>query len=1048
MIYVSPLKSLAEDIRENLRRPVEGIAETELMEGLFPGASLITAAVRTGDTTSAERRRMLKKPPHILITTPESLYLMLTSASGRNMLRSARALIIDELHAIINTKRGAHLMLSAARLDELCGRRLQRIGLSATVTPLRTAAEYLSPDGAEISAPRQEKKFEIRVVSPFPEGGLLPEGTVWPEIARVAAEVCAGARTAIAFTENRRAAEKLAYYMNERMGEGFALAHHGSVSKEQRRETEEKLRRGEVRLLAATSSMELGIDVGAIDVVLQIGCPRGIASALQRLGRAGHTPGGVSVMRILPRTGPEALYCALTASAAADGLIERARPPQMCLDVLAQHLASMAAAGEYTVEYALEIVRRAYPFREITRGDIEDVLKMLAGDHEHSRDIPARPRINYDRISGTVSGDAYTRLLALSSGGTIPDKGLFTVKNETGVKLGEADEEFTFERRVGDKFLLGAFAWRITAITRDTIVVAPTTPGGAMAPFWRGDWGGRALETGRRFGELLRELSGAADVRGAIAALGADEDSARRAAEHIKDQLDLTGLLPDDRTIIAEHFTDETGIGQLMVHSVFGRRVNAPLALLARAAAQRMTGMDIGEFDDDDGFLLFPFSEGGIPDDVLRAVDGDTAEAYLRAVLPETPLFSMAFRYNAARALMMGAKTSGRSPLWVQRLRAAEMLEAVVKNEKHPLVRETARECFEDFWDVSGAMDILRAIKSGDIHIREVYTDYPSPFSLPLRRAAEATFMYDYAPTPAGIHEAAREAGGEALLPPSEASLEKASERREPPENTQALHTRLMIEGEAAAGDIDAPPEWFEALARAGRVIYTEPGLWIAAEHAEEYEAALERGDFDARTRIARRTLRYRGGMDAEALSERFFIDESAAEAVLRELVRRGEAVRSGEVYYHADVYERARRETVRARRRAAVTRPPERYADLLLRRRMISAPPAEQLGYALKQLRGMELSAEVLEKSLLPARVRSYRPELLEAALAGGESLWLYREGRVSFHAAEDIDYDAAPGVPDGVSAYEREILEFLARRGASFARALPTPKSGETQA
>ncbi|MDR1329759.1 MAG: DEAD/DEAH box helicase, partial [Oscillospiraceae bacterium] len=844
LIYVSPLKSLAEDIRENLRRPIDGIAALEREEKLPAGASLITTAVRTGDTTAAERRRMLKKPPHILITTPESLYLLLTSESGRNMLRTARALIIDELHALISTKRGAHLMLSAARLDALCARNVRRVGLSATVAPLETAAEYLSPDGAEIVAPKQAKSSEIRVISPFPESGLLPEGTVWPELARVAAEACAGARTVIAFTENRRAAEKLAHYVNERMGEGFALTHHGSVSKEQRRETEEKLRRGELRLLAATSSMELGIDVGAIDVVLQIGCPRGIASALQRLGRAGHTPGGLSLMKIIPRESSEALYCALTASAAADGLIERASPPRLCLDILAQHLASMAAAGEYTVSDALKIARRAYPFRDISSEDIEDTLKMLAGDGEHARDIPARPRVVYDRLSGTVSGDGYTRLLALSSGGTIPDRGLFAVKNEAGVKLGEADEEFTFEARIGDKFLLGAFAWRINSITRDTIIVSPTDTTGASAPFWKGDWGGRAYETGAHFGKLLRALAHSPDVEAELAKLGADTDSARRAAAHIASQIEATGVLPDDKTIIAEHFTDDTGIGQLMIHSVFGRRVNAPLALLARAAAEKLTGMDVGEFDDDDGFLLFPYSEGGLPDGVLRAVDEASAEAYLRAVLPETPLFSMSFRYNAARALMMGAKTRGRNPLWVQRLRAAEMLEAVVKNEKHPLVRETARECFEDLWDVERAMQILRAIKSGEIHVREVYTDAPSPFSLPLRRAVEAGFMYDYSPTPAGIRDAVREAGANIaeLLPPSQARLDSAGERPAPPENAEALHTRLMIEGEAAAGDIDAPPEWFESLARAGRVKYIEPGLWIAAEHAGEYEKAFEPG--------------------------------------------------------------------------------------------------------------------------------------------------------------------------------------------------------------
>ena len=592
VIYVSPLKSLAGDIRENLRRPLDGIAALEREHGQS-SALKINVSIRTGDTTQSERRRMIKKPPHILITTPESLYLLLTSESGREMLKTARALIIDELHAIINTKRGAHMMLSAARLDELCPKPLQRIGLSATISPLETAAEYLAPDGAVIVAPKQDKSTEITVVSPFPENGVLAEGTVWPSIARRVIELCQGVRTAICFCESRLHAEKLAYNIDVQNGgdtaeysesavsdencadaenDTFRIAvHHGSVSKERRAEVEELLRAGELRLLIATSSMELGIDVGDVELVLQIGNPMGISPALQRLGRAGHKPGETSVMKMIPRTGPEGLYCALTAAAAGEGKIEKSRPPRLCLDVLAQHLASMAATTEYSLDDALRIIGRAYPFRGITRDDLDGVLKMLAGDYEHARDIPVHPRVIYDRVNGFVSGDNYTRLLALSAGGTIPDRGLFKVKSENGVILGEVDEEFTFEARVGDRFLLGAFAWQIESVSKDTVYVTPTSNVGARPPFWKGDWRGRDLETGVRFGELLRMLGESQDRIVALQALGMDDDSADRANGYIESQLDLTDVLPDDRTIIAEHFTDDTGIGQLMIHSVFGQ---------------------------------------------------------------------------------------------------------------------------------------------------------------------------------------------------------------------------------------------------------------------------------------------------------------------------------------------------------------------------------------------------------------------------------------------------------------------------------------------
>ena len=1090
VIYVSPLKSLAGDIRENLRRPLDGIAAMEREQGQSSTLK-INVAIRTGDTTQSERRRMIKKPPHILITTPESLYLLLTSVSGREMLKTARALIIDELHAIINTKRGAHMMLSAARLDELCPKPLQRIGLSATISPLEAAAEYLSPDGAAIVAPPHNKSTEITVVSPFPESGLLPEGTVWPSIARRVIELCQGVRTAICFCESRLHAEKLAFNIETQSGGAdpaqninavqgseaspdgnpenssavFRIAvHHGSVSKERRAEVEELLRDGELRLLIATSSMELGIDVGDVELVLQIGKPMGISSALQRLGRAGHRPGETSVMKMIPRTGPEGLYCALTAAAASEGRIERSHPPRLCLDVLAQHLASMAATTEYTIDDALCVLSRAYPFRDVTREDIDGVLKMLAGDYEHARDIPVHPRVIYDRINGIVSGDTYTRLLALSAGGTIPDRGLFKVKSESGVTLGEVDEEFTFEARVGDRFLLGAFAWQIESVSKDTVYVTPTSTTGARPPFWKGDWRGRDMETGVRFGELLRQLGESQEREETLRGLGMDEDSAERANGYIESQLDLTDILPDDRTIIAEHFTDDTGIGQLMIHSVFGRRVNAAIALLARETARANANMDFGVFDDDDGFLLFPYSEGGVPEGLLYDIDLTSAERVLEAVLPETPLFSMAFRYNLARALMTGVKKRGRNPLWVQRLRAAEALDSVINIKNHPIVRETCRECMEDFWDVKNAVAVLEKIRCGDISVREVYTEVPSPFSLPLRRAAENEFMYDYSPTSGGVHASVANARSEELIPPSEARLSELSAPAPPPNSPDALHSRLMIEGEALAGEISAPADWFEKLARQGRVLYIEPGFWIATEHAEEYADALENGDTQARLHLVRRALRYRGGMDAETVATRFFWSDEEASELLTILAAQGDATCDGGIYYHAESYERARRGTVSDRRKAAVTVPPERYADMLLRRRTSAAPVSEQLINSLRQLAGQAFSAEAWEKQILPARVRGYRSDMLDKALASGEVFWSFADGLICFYDTADADFGAEIVLPNvrlrgdsspcnltsgdlsqsDMSPDELAITDFLRQRGASFVRSMPNPARG----
>ena len=433
LIYISPLKSLAGDIRENLRRPLDGIKDEEEKSSIGKKKSPeLNIMIRTGDTPQSERRKMLRTPPHILITTPESLYLMLTAKASQAVLKTAKWIIIDELHAIIDSKRGAHLMLSLARLDKLCGKPLQRIGLSATVRPLEVAAQYLSPESATIIAPQMHKEVRLDITSPLPPVGVVRKDSVWQEIASSVYTHCKESRSVIAFVEGRAYAERLAYYVNQLGGEGFARTHHGSLSKEQRFQVENDLRSGKLRLLCATSSMELGIDVGDIDQVFQVGCPRSISSTMQRLGRAGHNPNRTSVMYIFTRNPAEGLYSGLTAEVVRRGGIEYSRPPRLCLDVLAQHLVSMASGDGYTVDEVMEILPRAYPFKDVTKEDVKELLCMLAGDYEHRRDIPVRPRILYDRIHERVEGDPYSRMLAVSAGGTIPDKGMYSVKTENG----------------------------------------------------------------------------------------------------------------------------------------------------------------------------------------------------------------------------------------------------------------------------------------------------------------------------------------------------------------------------------------------------------------------------------------------------------------------------------------------------------------------------------------------------------------------------------------------------------------------------------------
>ncbi|BAE85563.1 hypothetical protein DSY3774 [Desulfitobacterium hafniense Y51] len=1042
LIYISPLKSLAGDIRENLRRPLEGILAERSKAGVPTGQEL-HIGMRTGDTPQKERSRMIKTPPHILITTPESLYLMLTSQSGQKILRTAQAIVIDELHALIDSKRGAHLMLSMARLDRLCGRPLQRIGLSATIEPLDIAAHYLSPDPVTVIAPQMEKQIRIEVTSPLSDQRVALKDTVWKELAKTVYACCGGAGSAIAFVEGRAYAEKLAYFINQLGGEGFARTHHGSLAKEQRFEVEQALRSGSLRLLCATSSMELGIDVGEIDQVFQIGCPRSISSTMQRLGRAGHNPNRISVMHMFPREAVEGLYCGLTAEVARQGGIEYSRPPRLCLDILAQHLVSMACGEGYTVEDVLSLLPRAYPFREVTAEDVRAILGMLAGDYEHERDIPVRPRIIYDRLHDQVRGDAYSRMLAVSAGGTIPDRGLYACRTESGVKLGELDEEFVFESRLGDRFLLGTFAWQIAGISKDTVTVTPATTAGARLPFWHGDLKGRRLRTGLAFGEIFRRLTQAAQsgtLLKELKKLGLDEAAAQSALGFLQRQLQGTGSLPDDKTIIIEHFKDESGNHQMMVHSVFGRPVNEPLSLLIKEVAARHMETTINAVADDDGFLLFPYDGSPLPQGLLQEVVPATARRIAAALLPATPLYNMNFRYNTARALLMGVKGNQRQPLWVQRMRSAELLASLVEQEQHPLIRETRRECLEDYWDLDGVEYLLEGIQAGDIQVRELYLDVPSPMSLTLRRQTEAAMMYDYAPTPQPIHQAIESALKKAEgIDPAPEQLARVSERTRLPQDADQLHALLMMEGDLTAGELEVPIEWLEALAAGGRVQYIEPGLWIAAEQAQEYEGALSGRDVQAGQRLVRRLLRYRGAQSAGQVGERYLWPVERALELLALLCAEGKAVEQEGLYYHGELYDRARKATIKSRRQVT-TLPAERYAALLAGRMQISAPAAEQLETALKNLRDQPFPAEAWEAILLPARVGNYRPELMDACLAGGTLFWrLSPDGELSFHLTADLDWEAdLSGTLEALEGKEKVIYQALLNYGASFMQRL----------
>jgi len=1069
LIYISPLKALAADIRENLYKPLNGILNEEMDAG-YERQSL-SIAIRTGDTSQKDRRAMIKNPPHILITTPESLFLMLTSKSSKEMLSTASAIIIDELHAMIDSKRGAHMMLSLARLDKLCGKPLQRIGLSATIEPLDVAAQYLSGNtDITITAPKMEKKIKIEVVSPAPNMFNLAEGSVWQDIAQAVYDQCHDTRSVIAFTDGRQFAEKLAYQVNiiARTKDGienFARTHHGCVSKEQRFEAENDLRSGKLRLLCATSSMELGIDVGEIDRVVQIGCPSKISSVMQRLGRAGHNPGRTSVMKMFPRTVAESIHCGLTAHTANNFIIEKSAPPRLCFDVLAQHLVSMATDEGYYIDEVMEILPLAYPFKDVTKEDVKAILNMLAGDYEHRKDLPVRPRLLYDRINERVEGDTYSRMLAVSTGGTIPDLGMFSVKAQNGKKLGELDEEMVFEQRVGYKFLLGSFAWKIVQITKDTVFVEPASITGARPPFWRLAWMSRKLQIGVEFGKLLKGLSEAAagiaseynedNIIKYLNGLGLDEFAAANAVGFLTRQLEATGILPDNETIIIEHFADEAGDNQIMFHSIFGRQVNQPLSILLQKHLEKATPLEVDAYEDDDGILLAAKNAFQFPKGLLLEIKPETARPVLEAALISSTLFNLAFRHNAARALMMGVSRGKRNPLWIQRLRAAEFLDMIVDYPDHPLIRETKRECLEDFWDLDGLEWVLTGIQTGAIQVRELYKEAPSPMSLHLRREAEANQVYNYFPSTKGINAAAQDMLNEAQkIKPAAEQLAQVSERRKLPEDEKQLHSLLMIEGDIVAGELSIPYEWLESLAQQGRAMYIEPGLWIAAENAEKYakvfDATPETQDQDELKNIVRRTLRYKGAHYPEQVAERYFLAEETTLKILIALANDKEAIEDDGLYYHADLYERARNATITARRKQVKTVPPQNYAALLTKKLKLHAPPLtkklklhappeEQLKKALNDLRDRLHPIALWESILFPARVNNYRTEILNKVLSNGEMFYsiaqINNQAQLSFHSYEDIDWDADMlEISGGLEGDEKIIYDFLLKRGASF--------------
>ncbi|WP_301146240.1 ATP-dependent helicase [Mycobacterium simiae] len=784
VLYISPLKALAVDVERNLRTPLAGLTRIAERHGLPPPE--ISVGVRSGDTPPQRRRQLVNSPPDVLITTPESLFLMLTSAA-RETLAGVQTVIVDEIHAIAAGKRGAHLAVSLERLDALRdGPPAQRIGLSATVRPPEELARFLSgPAPTTIVAPPSAKRFDLTVQVPVPDMANLADNTIWPDVESRLVDLIEAHGSTIVFANSRRLAERLTARLNEIhaersgvelaaqanrqvpggapahiMGSGqtygadtvLARAHHGSVSKEQRALVEEDLKHGLLKAVVATSSLELGIDMGAVDLVIQVEAPPSVASGLQRIGRAGHQVGEVSRGVLFPKHRTDLISCAVSVQRMLTGQIETMRVPTNPLDILAQQTVAAAALEPLDADRWFETVRRSAPFATLPRSVFEATLDLLSGKYPSTEFSELRPRLVYDREAGTLTARPGAQRLAVTSGGAIPDRGMFTVylasEAEKPSRVGELDEEMVYESRPGDVISLGATSWRITEITHDRVLVIPAPGLPARLPFWRGDDVGRPAELGAALGAFTGELAGLGreEFERRCAELGFNDYAADNLWVLLDDQRSATGTIPTDTTLVVERFRDELGDWRVILHSPYGLRVHGPLALaVGRRLAERY-GIDEKPTASDDGIVVhLPDTLDETPNGAeLFVFDADEIDPIVTAEVGGSALFASRFRECAARALLLPRRHPGRrSPLWHQRQRAAQLLDVARKYPDFPIVLETVRECLQDVYDVPALVDLMTGIANRRVRVLEAETAKPSPFAASLLFGYVGAFMYE-----------------------------------------------------------------------------------------------------------------------------------------------------------------------------------------------------------------------------------------------------------------------------------------------------------------
>ncbi len=1137
VLYISPLKALAVDVERNLRAPLAGLQQTAARLGLkVPD---ITVGVRSGDTSAADRRRLGVAPPDIIITTPESLFLMLTS-QARESLRCVDTVILDEVHAVAGTKRGAHLALSLERLDELLVSPAQRIGLSATVRPTQEVARFLGgPNPVEVVAPESTKQWDLEVVVPVedmtelgtlsddvegPAAGNARRASIWPHVEERIVDLIEQQRSTIVFANSRRLAERLTARLNEisaeRRGEQLgeegqpaeimaqsgasagatailAKAHHGSVSKEQRALIEDDLKAGRLPCVVATSSLELGIDMGAVDLVIQVESPPSVASGLQRVGRAGHHVGEVSRGVVFPKHRADLVQTAVTVERMRAGQIEALKVPTNPLDVLAQQVVACTALETWDTDALFALVRRAAPFSALPRSAYDATLDLLAGRYPSDEFAELRPRVVWDRVANTVTGRPGAQRLAVTSGGTIPDRGLFGVflVGEKASRVGELDEEMVYESRIGDIFALGASSWRIEDITHDRVLVSPAPGQPGRLPFWKGDALGRPAELGAAVGAFVRELvklkQPAAIERAAAA--GLDTFAAANLVSFLAEQVDDTGYVPHDRQLLVERCRDELGDWRLIVHSPYGAAVHGPWALAIGARLQQRFGIDAQAMAGDDGIVIrIPETDAEPPGASLVLFEPDEIDDLVTTEVGGSALFASRFRECAARALLLPRRDPGRrSPLWQQRQRSAALLEVASKYGSFPIVLEAVRECLQDVYDVPALVQLMRDIESRRIRIVEVQTTTPSAFARSLLFGYVAAFVYEgdsplaerkaaaLALDPGLLGELLGRAEMRDLLDPdivdeTDRELQRlTADRLARHAEDLADLVRLLgplsiaevVERAVPGADVDA---WAVTLRTTRRLVDVRIAgrtFMSAVEDVGRLRDALgvpvPVGIPEAFTEpvgdplgdLVARFARTHGPFTTGDVAARFGLGHAVAQDALARLLGQGRvaegefrpAARGGE-WCDTEVLRRLRRRSLAAARKEVEPVAPSALGRFL--------PAWQNVGSRLRgpdglltvveQLAGCAVPASALEPFILASRLVGYQPSMLDELTSSGEVIWAGAgalpgtDGWVSLHVADTATLTLPELGDEEPTGLHQEIVTVLSGGGGYFFRQL----------